>query len=73
MPTRSPRDCSRSSSGFTLLEMSIAIVVLMVAADVRRSLVSRAAAARDYGVVVDEAGDLDIEATRQRRAKILKD
>ncbi len=44
-----------------------------VAADVRQGLVSRAAAARDYGVVVDEAGDLDIEATRQRRAETPKD
>ena len=44
-----------------------------VAADVRQGLVSPAAAARDYGVVVDEAGDLDTEATRLRRAAPSKD
>ncbi len=44
-----------------------------VAADVRRGLVSHTAAARDYGVVVDKAGTLDIEATRRRRGESSKD
>ncbi|MDX1575387.1 MAG: hydantoinase B/oxoprolinase family protein, partial [Kiloniellales bacterium] len=40
-----------------------------VAADVRRGLVSPTAAERDYGVVLDQTGAVDAEATRRRRGK----
>jgi N-methylhydantoinase B len=39
-----------------------------VAEDVRQGYVSRESAERDYGAVVDDAGTLDAEATRARRA-----
>ena len=39
-----------------------------VEADVRAGLISRAAAQRDYGVVLDEALTVDAEATARRRA-----
>jgi N-methylhydantoinase B len=39
-----------------------------VAADVRDGLVSPAAAARDYGVVVDQAGQIDMAGTARCRA-----
>lgn len=38
-----------------------------VLADIRRGIISREAAARDYGVVVTAAGDLDADATRAAR------
>jgi N-methylhydantoinase B len=39
-----------------------------VAADVRDGLVSPAAAMRDYGVVVDQAGQIDMAGTARCRA-----
>jgi N-methylhydantoinase B len=40
-----------------------------VARDVRHGYVTRDAAARAYGVVVDDEGELDLEETRQRRSR----
>jgi N-methylhydantoinase B/oxoprolinase/acetone carboxylase alpha subunit len=40
-----------------------------VAADLRAEIVSREAAHRDYGAVSDEAGAIDVEASRRLRAE----
>ena len=40
-----------------------------VAADLRAGIVSRGAAHRDYGAVVDESGAIDVEASRRLRAE----
>jgi N-methylhydantoinase B len=42
-----------------------------VAADVRQGYVSRELAQRDYGVIVDERGRLDLDATKEARKKFV--